>query len=131
MGKIKDFISNWIWQLPQNLCGLVYKLSIKKDIISIIDEGKDFDVYLKRSNGGITLGKYIFVYQKFSDISKVIQHESGHVKQSIILGPLYLIVIGLPSILWAGFIHKTFFKNKSYYWFYTESWANKLAKLTT
>lgn len=130
MGKIKDFISNWIWQLPQNLCGLIYKLSIKKDIISIIDEGNDFDVYLKRSNGGITLGKYIFVYQKFSDISKVIQHESGHVKQSIILGPLYLIVIGLPSILWAGFIHKTFFKTKSYYWFYTESWANKLAKLT-
>ena len=71
MKKIKDFISNWIWQLPQNLCGLVYKLSIKKDIISIIDEGKDFDVYLKRSNGGITLGKYIFVYQRFSDISKV------------------------------------------------------------
>lgn len=58
-----------------------------------------------------------------------IQHESGHVKQSKILGPLYLLVIGLPSIVHAA-MHRTVCKNPNYYHFYTEKWANKLAGLT-
>lgn len=62
----------------------------------------------------------------------------GHGRQSRLLGPLYLFVIGLPSALWNLFQGREsqsvwlpvsnnctarlprFF----YYWFYTESWAN-------
>lgn len=53
------------------------------------------------------------------------QNLLGHAKQSRLLGPLYLIVIGLPSILWAG-IHGKVAPRKSYYWFYTERWADRL-----
>ena len=45
----------------------------------------------------MSLGNYIFVNNMSSQGS--IQHEYGHSKQSDILGPLYLIVIGIPSLL--------------------------------
>ena len=56
-----------------------------------------------------------------------IKHEYGHSVQSAYLGPLYLFVIGIPSLIWAGCFDSWREKhNKSYYWFYTESWADKL-----
>ena len=58
-------------------------------------------------------------------------HEYGHSIQSKILGPLYLLVIGLPSIIWAGLFEKYRNKHKiSYYSFFTEKWANKLVGLS-
>lgn len=48
-------------------------------------------------------------------------HELGHVKQSHMLGWLYLIIIGLPSILWAWLGDE----DKCYYSFYTEKGANQ------
>lgn len=82
-----------------------------------------------RSRGGVTLGKYIFISQTYSDQSNVIKHECGHVRQSKILGPLYLIIIGIPSILHAalnGYIGCCKNNPKGYYHFFTEHWANKL-----
>lgn len=38
---------------------------------------------------------------------------------------LYLIVIGLPSLLWA-WLGDSIAPGKSYYWFYTERWADRL-----
>ena len=72
-----------------------------------------------------SLSLYIFVSQDYKDLTYVIKHESGHVKQSKILGPLYLLVIGLPSIIHAA-LHHYVCKNPDYYHFYTERWANKL-----
>lgn len=125
--KIKKFFIDWVWQLPQNLLGVLYKLIILEDIShEMYSEAGDFHLYLKESNGGVTLGKYVFVYRRYNNLSHVVTHESGHVIQSRILGPLYLIVIGIPSILWAA-THNAIAPQKSYYWFYTERWANKLA----
>ncbi len=42
-----------------------------------------------------------------------------------LLGPLYLLVIGLPSLLWAA-LHEKVAPGRSYYWFYTERWADRL-----
>lgn len=119
---------SYLWQLPQNLCGIAYRRMIKKDIITQVNDDSGYNVYLTRTNrGGVTLGEYIFVYQNFTDLSRVIQHETGHVMQSRILGPLYLLVIGLPSIIHAA-LHK-YLSHDNYYHFYTEKWANKLAGL--
>ena len=123
--KVKKFLLDWVWQLPQNLLGLGYKVVVYEYIIEEWDIAQGgYRLILKESNGGITLGKYIFVYEKFNNY--VVKHETGHVKQSLYLGPLYLLVIGLPSILWAS-THRWLAPKKDYYWFYTEAWANKLA----
>lgn len=120
---------SYLWQLPQNLCGLLYRSINKDNIISKVENDNSRNVgakvYLQRYSGGVTLGKYIFICQDYTDKEITIKHECGHVKQSKILGPLYLIVVGLPSIIWA-MTYKYTAPYNSYYDFYTEKWANKL-----
>ena len=80
-----------------------------------------------KAGGAVTLGQYVFISQTYQDQSAVIRHECGHVKQSLILGPLYLIVIGIPSILHAwlnDYIGCD--EEEGYSHFYTEKWADKL-----
>lgn len=75
--------------------------------------------------GSVSLGMFIFVTNIKHE--ETIMHEYGHTRQSMLLGPLYLLVIGLPSFIWAGCFDNYRSKhNKSYYDFYTESWADKL-----
>ena len=133
MNKLKSSLL-WLWQLPQNLCGIIYR-SISKDNRICVIENNDSrsvgaKVYLQKTNGGISLGKYIFINQDYLDKEIIIKHECGHVKQSKILGPLYLLVIGIPSILhaWLNNYIGCCWKNGeyNYYHFYTEKWANKL-----
>lgn len=124
MKKIIKFILDWVWQLPQNLIGIIYKSLIKEDII-LTNTNDNFILSLTKKGGGVTLGKYVFVNQNYTDITKVIKHESGHVKQSLYLGPLYLPVIGLRSLIHAS-LHSTICKTKDYYHYWTEKWANKL-----
>ena len=117
----------YIWQLPQNLLGVLWK-NVKKE--SIITEISNDDLrsveakgYLMRAGGAVTLGQYVFISQTYRDQSITIKHECGHVKQSLILGPLYLIVIGIPSILHAAlnkYIGCCDKSDEGYYHFYTE-----------
>lgn len=133
MNKLKSSLL-WLWQLPQNLCGIIYKSITEDNRICVIENNDSRSVgakvYLQKTNGGISLGKYIFINQDYIDKEIVIKHECGHVKQSKILGPLYLLVIGIPSILhaWLNNYIGCCWKNGeyNYYHFYTEKWANKL-----
>lgn len=125
--KIKNFIIDWIWQLPQNIVGIIYQYYVRGESILLVkDFNERYKVYLKESKGAVSLGRYIFISRKYNNSEFILDHELGHTKQSLILGPLYLIVIGLPSLLWA-LTHKKLCPSKNYYWFYTEKWANKLA----
>lgn len=115
-------ILSYFWQLPQNLLGL---------LLRVIYKGNDIEyngVIVRRSvkmRGGISLGKYIVISQWST--TKTVMHEYGHCKQSMYLGWLYLLLVGLPSIL-----HATFCKCKrhSYYDVYPEKWADKLGGVT-
>lgn len=64
--------------------------------------------------------------------SRLLVHEYGHTIQSLILGPLYLIVIGIPSTLW-GFLggRKRRDEQIPYGAFFTEKWANILGEQVT
>lgn len=63
----------------------------------------------------------------------LVVHEYGHCIQSLIFGPLYLMVFGLPSFIWAmlpALRKRRTRTGKSYYSFYTERFANYLAART-
>lgn len=118
----------YLWQLPQNLLGALYRdILAYKDKVSLLSTTKDYNAYTKESLGSVALGRYVFLSPNADEFT--IKHELGHVKQSKLLGPLYLLIIGLPSIIWA-ILHNKIAPKKSYYWFYTERWANKLSKIS-
>lgn len=115
----------FLWQLPQNIIGLLLRLIYKGN------DDKTNGIIVRRSlkmSGGISLGRYIIVNQFARD--KTIYHELGHCRQSMYLGWLYLIVIGIPSIVWAGLYGKVIKPTTNgYYKFYTEKWADKLGNV--
>ena len=93
----------------------------------------------------VSLGLFVFVskqpyfYKRFKTeytmeecFQRLLVHEYGHTIQSLVLGPLYLIVIGIPSMLWAFFgSKKRKVKQIPYGAFFTEKWANKLGEWVT
>ena len=127
MKNIGRIVSDWVWQLPQNLLGVLWK-NIKKDSIITPISNNDIEsvgakAYLIKAGGAVTLGKYVFISHTYRDQGTIIKHECGHVKQSKMLGPLYLIVIGVPSILHAwlnDYIGCDEKHEEGYYHFYTE-----------
>ena len=108
----------YLWQLPQNILGLLFLLFIRGE--------KKHDLYgvrfytAPKIKGGISLGQYMILGKETYNL---VRHEYGHYLQSKMLGPLYLIVVGLPSVLHAWLCPC---KKHSYYDFYTEKWADKL-----
>lgn len=128
--NIKRFI-RVIWEFPQNTLGFLVKRICKAKPIGTYN---DATVYHWNIGGGMSLGKYIFLpFMKMPNSSIgmcYIKHEYGHTLQSKHLGWLYLLVIGLPSLIWARCFGR--YRKKtgaSYYAFYTESWANKLGEV--
>ena len=127
---IKD-LTQWLWQLPQNMLalfieGVLYQAAYREDI------KVDGNTVIVNNTlpSTMSLGDYLFLNLDYSEL--VIKHECGHSKQSDILGPLYLLVIGIPSLL-HNIVHYLCGKigiKWDYYKFYTESWANKLAGIS-
>lgn len=121
----------YIWQLPQNIVGLI-TWAIMKDNESFSEDYKGEELlFSKRMRGGISLGKYIILMRYYHtnnlETNNTVNHEYGHSRQSLYLGPLYLIIIGIPSIIWAGLYGNVIpYTDNGYYKFYTESWADKL-----
>lgn len=117
----------FILEFPQNLIGYVffkiYTTMYKRPYYLYRDA---YIVHVKGSWGAISLSRYIFADDNYYQ-SKMIRHEYGHTIQSKVLMPLYVPIIGLPSLIWNRFFKRYRKKRKkSYYSFYTESWANRL-----
>ena len=121
---MKKFLSI-IWQLPQCLLGRVLKCIYKPHITN---EYKGITVvYSDKMHGGISLGDIIILSANYGTrVGNTLLHEYGHTRQSLYLGWLYLIIIGLPSLLWAAFYNGP---ELGYYKFYTEKWADKLGNV--
>ena len=126
---MKTFLSIilWVWQLPQNLAALLFLAWLRPEHSFLFGDGEPLVrlYYADRMRGGISLGRYIFMAANYKDyLGATEAHELGHCRQSLLLGPLYLIVVGLPSLLWAAWWNEG--RKVDYYSFYTEKWADRL-----
>ena len=130
-----NFILLYIWQLIQNIAGLLVINYYKPQRVHTLDNGVKI-YYSHKMTGGLSLGNYCLVntghYRK--DINEslkrdTVRHEAiGHTKQSRLLGPLYLLIVGIPSLIWAILYGPIIKPTKNgYYKFYTEKWADSLA----
>lgn len=118
----------YLWQLPQNILGAIISALFASKIDDGVYEWKGY-----RAWGSVSLGNYIILSS--GRLPETYRHEVGHQVQSLILGPLYLLIIGLPSICWAALwtnqntAESLRDKGISYYDFYTESWADRLGNV--
>ena len=133
MKLIMKYIRNlilFIWQLPQHIVAIIYfgyLVMMCKDL-GVDSRYKQATVIPCIMRGAVTLGNYVFVGLN-SEYKKTVKHELGHTIQSKILGPLYLIVIGIPSITYCG-LRRLFpsLRKKNYYDFFSERSANYLSE---
>lgn len=126
------YILQWSWGIIQNVVGFcVFLANIRRRHFRY--NGAVVTVWGFRC-GSMGLGMFIFINESAMNGERrefTLMHEYGHTVQSIIFGPLFLPVIGLPSLLWAGLpvFRKYRERNSvSYYRLYTEKWANFLGE---
>ena len=118
----------WTWGLPQTLIGAaVYLATI------VCKRERYHGAVVTHWNRYDSLGMGMFLFLGKREDRQVLVHEYGHAVQSLILGPLFLPIMGFPSFLWAGLpccrrLRKR--KNISYYAFYPERNANRLGSWT-
>ena len=119
----------WIWQAPQNIIGLLLLLFYKREKVYHRLNGRTF-YFTEEMPSGISLGNYIIMNRE--DKEDGMRHEYGHSIQSRILGPIYLLVVGLPSLIgniYDQIAHKNWSWEDSYKWYYNrpwEKWADDL-----
>ena len=133
MKKILFRLWQWTWGFPQSLVGLIVRLRYR-DCPRSQYHGTVVTHWPK--GGSMGVGMYLFLGTGGDKDHKaqVLVHEFGHSVQSLILGPLFLPIMGFPSFAWAGLPWcRRLRKEKiiSYYAFYPERNANLLGRLAT
>lgn len=122
------------WELPQNLLGLIV-YAIMKSKKKILKEEQDNHLFfIETPNMGVSLGWFVYwtpVGNRFPHlINDCRMHEYGHTKQSNRLGPLYLAIVGIPSlarVLYSKWYRKKYGHSwKNYFNAFPENWADKL-----
>lgn len=123
------FVLLFLWQLPQNMVALAMLPFIGKPrvvtrrnyCVGIVGR------WFPDSASGVSLGNFAFFHPDCIHDDFTIRHEmDGHAVDSKLFGPLYLFIIGIPSLLHFFFMKK----GGDYYDFYTERRANRFAKIT-
>ena len=122
-----------IWQFQQHIIAYVIMFVNHKSIkLMISKDGIRYYLVDHLFDCGVSLGNYIFLDNDGYYNYITIKHEYGHQKQSLMLGPLYLIIICLPSVI-GNIIYrikykyfKKYYDYDSYYKQPWEAWADRL-----
>ena len=132
------WLVQWTWGLPQNLLGGILAAGLLIARPEFAHDLRFFHgalVVRWPLRSSMALGIFIFFGQTgHPDADAILVHEYGHTIQSCILGPLYLPVIGLPSLIWAwwpSLRRDRAAGKRNYFTFYTEKWANRCGERVT
>jgi len=140
MKKLIQFLVAFIlliWEFPQNLLGLlVFAIMKNRRKITHIEQEKH-RLFIETPKTGVSLGWFIFwtpAGNRFTYLKNDCRmHEYGHSLQSVLLGPLYLLVVGIPSlsrVFYRWLYRKKYGKSwKNYFNGFPEYWADKLGRV--
>jgi hypothetical protein len=112
----------YLWQLPQHLLGLLLILLLRGQPERKWESAR---VYRTRWRIGLSLGDYILMYRNAENL-RIISHEWGHTRQSRLLGPLYLPIVGLPSLTMNLASKAGLLRQDRYFLRWPENWADRL-----
>jgi len=129
MKKFLFYLVEFTWAILQNLVGgIAYLILSRKHKHERFHNS--FITYVeKKGFGGVSFGIFIFINpgkkEDWLHDSRI--HEYGHTIQSLFLGPVWFLVIALPSVIWCGMPALIKYREKqdvSYYWLFCEGWSN-------
>lgn len=116
------------WGVGQTLIGLIVFLVCAKRPHRIYHGAVDTRWKMRK---GLSLGLFIFTPDDPSAAAQRTRvHEYGHTVQSLMLGPVYLVLV-LASLVWAGlpcFVRLRRDKGVAYDAFFIEAWATALGR---
>lgn len=112
----------FFWCFLQNFLGFLVFCFLRCKGEAKRKKTEDDLVYFSSSSFGCSLGYFIFLD---TDDKIDIHHEWGHQLQSLLLGNLYLLLIGLPSAI--SCLRKL--DNFKYYNLPLEAWADALGQV--
>ena len=133
MKKALFILLNCTWGLPATLVGLIYFLILRKKHPHTTYRGCIDTRWDTRT--GLSLGLFIFTPRDDIPGNEEIRvHEYGHVIQSVVLGPLFLIP-GFISLAWANLPYYIKLRRNRpelrYTSCFVESWASKWGEKIT
>ena len=101
--RIMFYLFQFTWGFTVNLAGLLVFLCCRKRF-----QSKTFRnaivTCLPGNRGGLSLGIFIFLsVHGTQESSRLSAHEYGHTIQCLFLGPLYWVVVAIPSVIWYHF----------------------------
>jgi hypothetical protein len=112
-----------LWEEPQSILGaLLLLVRWTFGWVERIDWANG-RLFIQSRGGGVSLGLFVFYFRG----SGVREHEYGHTFQSRWLGPLYLILVGIPSVsrVIYGWAYHRF--TGEYWMGYFDGWPEKQA----
>jgi hypothetical protein len=124
-----------LWELPQNVLGAATLAAhAVRGSVRRVTFRQERVVVQIAGDGAVSLGLFVFhteVDSRFVPVGpENLAHELGHSVQSRWLGPLYLPLVGVPSVLRVGYA--MFYQVRhhrrwgGYYDGYPERWADEL-----
>lgn len=127
------YLLQFTWGLPQNLGGMLWFLFYLRKPHDLWHGSVVTRIRRRRFSGGFTLGIFIFLTEPLGEEAEhdLRIHEYGHTVQSLYLGPLWSLVIGLPSMLWCNlppFQKLRRQRDIPYSALYCEGWADRLGQ---
>ena len=122
--RVLFYLVQFTWGATVHLAGLILflccrtRFSSERFCNSIV-------TCLPGNGGGLSLGVFIFISsQNAAGLGALCAHEYGHTIQCLVLGPLYWIVVAVPSVIWRCFFGSYRRKHSiPYDALYCERWA--------
>ncbi len=127
------------WEGPQTTLGAMnLALQLASRNVASIERQRGRVFVELRGVGAVSLGYFVFWGTVDSSFVRVNpsnkDHEYGHALQSRMLGPLYLIVVGVPSSLRVAYASTQWLFTRKpwegYYDGFPERWADRLGGVT-
>lgn len=131
MKNVLFIILQCTWGLPQTLIGLGFFLANRKRSHRMYRGCIDTQW---KHHGGLSLGLFIFTPPDGQSNAQLIRvHEYGHCIQSLLLGPL-MIIVGIISVAWGNlpyFARLRKEKHLPYTACFVEAWASSWGEKVT
>ncbi len=127
LGKILQLGSRFTYELPQTIVGMMlydFFTAFNDNPQRVFHKGITF-VRSKLMGGGLSVGNNVFLWDDCNHLD-TFKHEFGHTFQSRYLGPLYMPIAAMGSMI--GYTNYLITNNMFNYYILTEKWADELGK---